>query len=33
MMRLDADLVARLKEDGPGWQGRANDLLRAAVGL
>lgn len=32
-MRLDPDLVARLKADGPGWQGRANELLRQAVGL
>lgn len=32
-MRLDPDLVARLKADGPGWQGRANELLRRAVGL
>lgn len=32
-MRLDPDLVTRLKADGPGWQGRANDLLRRAVGL
>ncbi len=32
-IRLDADLVDRLKATGPGWQGRANDLLRKAVGL
>lgn len=32
-IRLDADLVARLKADGPGWQSRANDLLRKAIGL
>lgn len=32
-MRLDPDLIARLKADGPGWQSRANDLLRQAVGL
>lgn len=32
-IRLDADLVERLKSDGPGWQSRANDLLRKAVGL
>lgn len=32
-IRLDADLVERLKADGPGWQSRANALLRKAVGL
>lgn len=32
-MRLDPDLLERLKADGPGWQGRVNDLLRQAVGL
>ena len=30
-IRLDADLVARLKEGGPGWQTRANAALRQAV--
>ena len=30
-IRLDADLVARLKEGGPGWQTRANAMLRQAV--
>ncbi len=32
-LRLDADLIDRLKADGPGWQSRANDLLRKAVGM
>ena len=32
-IRLDPDLVERLKASGPGWQSRANDLLRQAVGL
>lgn len=32
-IRLDADLVDRLRADGPGWQSRANDLLRKAVGM
>jgi uncharacterized protein (DUF4415 family) len=32
-IRLDADLVDRLKADGRGWQSRANDLLRKAVGM
>ena len=30
-IRLDADLVARLREGGPGWQTRANAALRQAV--
>ncbi len=30
-IRLDADVVARLREDGPGWQTRANSALRHAV--
>ena len=30
-IRLDADVVARLREDGPGWQTRANAALRRAV--
>ena len=30
-IRLDADLVARLRADGPGWQTRANAALREAV--
>lgn len=30
-IRLDADVVAWLKEDGPGYQGRANRLLRNAM--
>lgn len=32
-IRLDADIVARFKQDGPGWQTRMNDALRKAVGL
>lgn len=32
-MRLDADVLDRLKADGPGWQSRANKALRKAVGL
>lgn len=32
-LRLDADVVERLRRDGPGWQTRANDLLRQALGL
>ena len=30
-LRLDADVVSRLREDGPGWQARANWELRRAV--
>ena len=30
-LRLDADVVSRLREDGPGWQARANFALRQAV--
>ena len=32
-LRLDADVIACLKRDGPGWQTRANALLRQALGL
>ena len=30
-IRLDADVVSRLREDGPGWQARANSALRQAI--
>jgi uncharacterized protein (DUF4415 family) len=26
---LDADLLGRLRETGPGWQSRLNDAVRA----
>lgn len=32
-LRLDSDVIARLKADGPGWQTRANALLRQALDL
>lgn len=32
-IRLDADLVQELRSQGPGWQTRANEALRKAVGL
>jgi uncharacterized protein (DUF4415 family) len=32
-IRLDADLLERLRSKGPGWQGRINDLLRRTEGL
>jgi uncharacterized protein (DUF4415 family) len=28
-IRLDADVIQAFKADGPGWQGRMNDALRA----
>ncbi|MCJ2036466.1 BrnA antitoxin family protein [Methylobacterium sp. J-068] len=27
-MRLDADVLAAMRASGPGWQARANDVLR-----
>lgn len=30
---LDPDIIAKLKEDGRGWQTRANATLRKALGL
>jgi len=30
-LRLERDLLERLRASGPGWQSRANDLLRKAV--
>ena len=30
-IRLDSDLLAHFQEDGPGWQERINDALRAAM--
>ena len=32
-IRFDADLVNALRGTGKGWQGRANDILRAALAL
>lgn len=32
-IRLDRDVVESLKAEGAGWQGRANRLLRRALGL
>lgn len=32
-LRLDAEVVARFRADGPGWQSRMNAALRKAVGL
>jgi len=30
---LDPDVIDRLKQDGRGWQTRANAFLRSALGL
>ena len=30
-IRLDQDVVARLRATGPGWQSRVNDMLRREV--
>lgn len=32
-VRLDPDVVAKLREAGPGWQSQINDLLRVGLGL
>ncbi len=32
-IRLDPDVLARFRADGPGWQSRINAALRKAVGL
>jgi uncharacterized protein (DUF4415 family) len=32
-LRVDADVLERFKADGPGWQGRMNEVLRKAAGL
>ena len=32
-VRLDPDVLARLRESGPGWQSRINAILREALGL
>ncbi|BBD00325.1 MULTISPECIES: BrnA antitoxin family protein [Sphingobium] len=32
-VRLDQDVLAKLKAGGPGWQTRLNDVLRRALGV
>ncbi len=32
-VRLDPEVVAKLREAGPGWQTRINEMLRASLGL
>jgi uncharacterized protein (DUF4415 family) len=31
-LRIDKDVVAKLRASGPGWQSRVNAMLRKAVG-
>ena len=31
-LRLDQDVLDKLRESGPGWRSRANDILKKAVG-
>lgn len=30
-LKIDSDVLAHFQADGPGWQDRINDTLRAAV--
>ena len=30
-LRLDQSVIEKLRDSGPGWQGRANDILRKAL--
>lgn len=32
-VRLDPDVIAKLREAGPGWQSQINALLRRGLGL
>jgi uncharacterized protein (DUF4415 family) len=32
-LRLDQDVLAKLREGGPGWQSRINGILRQALGI
>lgn len=32
-IRLDPEVIAHFKQDGPGWQSRINAALRKAAGL
>lgn len=32
-IRLDADVLSLLRQHGPGWQTRINELLRVSLGL
>ncbi|MGX5723282.1 BrnA antitoxin family protein [Shinella zoogloeoides] len=30
-LKIDSDVLAHFQADGPGWQDRINDILRAAM--
>jgi uncharacterized protein (DUF4415 family) len=32
-LRLDKEVIDRLRGSGPGWQSRVNDILRREVGI
>jgi len=32
-IRLDSDVLAHLRRNGPGWQTKINEILRASLGL
>jgi uncharacterized protein (DUF4415 family) len=32
-IRLDTDVLERLRANGPGWQTKINEILRASLGL
>lgn len=32
-IRLDSDVLERLRADGPGWQTKINEILRVSLGL
>jgi uncharacterized protein (DUF4415 family) len=32
-LRIDADVLAKFRESGPGWQTRINGILRAAMSI
>jgi len=32
-IRLDADVLSVLRQNGPGWQTKINEMLRVALGL
>jgi uncharacterized protein (DUF4415 family) len=32
-LRIDRDVIARFRAEGPGWQSRMNAVLRKAAGL
>ena len=32
-IRLDADVLSLLRQNGPGWQTKVNEMLRVSLGL